>query len=65
MNKGKSRTTEISIGGTVYVIEAIECDTAKESAYFKIKRLITANAKSLIKSDIPNNLMKIYSTSSK
>ena len=43
------RITETSIGGTVYVVESRECDTAKENAYTKIKRLITTNAKGLIK----------------
>ncbi|MEA4853877.1 MAG: transposon-encoded TnpW family protein [Christensenella sp.] len=40
----KSRITEISIGGTVYIVEALQSDTAKETAYAKVKRLILNNA---------------------
>ena len=62
----KSRITETSIGGTVYVVESRVCETAKESAYSKLKRLITANAKSLQKlSDSSNISAKNNSTSSK
>lgn len=50
------RITETSIGGTVYVVESKESDRAKENAYTKIKRLITTNAKGLIK--VPNRISK-------
>ena len=42
-------TTKSDIGGTVYVVESRVSDSAKESAYSKLKRLITVNAKSLSK----------------
>lgn len=42
-----SRTTETAIGGTFYVVESCVGETAKESAYAKLKRLITANANRL------------------
>lgn len=65
-NQANSRTTETAIGGTVYVVESRVSDTAKESAYSKLKRLITVNTKSLSKlpdsSDKPTN---INSTSSR
>jgi hypothetical protein len=65
-NQTNSRTTETAIGGTVYVVESRVCYTAKESAYSKLKRLITVNAKSLSKlsgsSDKPT---EINSTSSR
>jgi hypothetical protein len=50
------RITETSIGGTVYVVESMESDRAKENALTKIKRLITTNAKGLIKA--PNSISK-------
>lgn len=48
-NQSNSRTTKSDIGGTVYVVESRVSDSAKESAYSKLKRLITVNAKSLSK----------------
>lgn len=36
----KSRITETSIGGTVYIVEALQ----NETAYAKVKRLILNNA---------------------
>lgn len=45
----KSRITETSIGGTVYIVESMVSDTAKETAYAKVKRLIMSNSKDLIK----------------
>ncbi|MFZ2540094.1 MAG: transposon-encoded TnpW family protein [Oscillospiraceae bacterium] len=48
-SQANSRITETTINGTVYVVESRVCDTAKESTYSKLKRLITTNAKSLQK----------------
>ena len=45
----KSRITETSIGGTVYIVESMVSDNAKETAYAKVKRLIMSNSKDLIK----------------
>ena len=36
----KSRITKTSIGGTVYIVESMVSDTAKETAYDKLKRMI-------------------------
>ena len=45
----KSRITETSIDGTVYIVESMVSDTAKETAYAKVKRLIMSNTKDLEK----------------
>lgn len=45
----KSRITETSIGGTVYIVESLVSDNAKDTAYTKVKRLIISNSKDLIK----------------
>ena len=45
----KSRITETSIGGTVYIVESLVSDKAKETAYAKVKRLIMSNSKDLEK----------------
>jgi hypothetical protein len=67
MDKEKSfRTSQTEIGGTVYVVESRECDTAKETAYLKLKRLITTNTKHLEKlSNNSNQYQDINSTSSR
>lgn len=63
--KINSRSSETDIGGTVYVVESCVCESAKESAYAKLKRLITANAKHLEKlSDSTNKDAEINSTTS-
>lgn len=64
--KNQSRTFETDIGGTVYVVESCVSESAKESAYAKLKRLITINAKHLEKlSDSSNKHTEINSTTSK
>lgn len=45
----KSRITETSIGGTVYIVESLVSDKAKETAYTKVKKLIMNNTKDLVK----------------
>jgi len=67
MDKEKSfRKSQTEIGGTVYVVESRECDAAKETAYLKLKRLITSNAKHLEKlSNNSNRYQDINSTSSR
>lgn len=42
--KLNSRTTYRTIGDTGYVVEAIESETAAETTYSKVKRLIMNNA---------------------
>ena len=64
--RNNSRSSETAIGGTVYVVESCVCETAKESAYAKLKRLITTNAKHLEKlSDSSTISTEINSTTSK
>lgn len=64
--QNNSRTSETAIGDTVYVVESCVCESAKESAYTKLKRLITANAKHLeMLSDSSNISTEIDSTTSK
>lgn len=43
------RTSEKEIAGTTYIVESGECVEAKETAYSKIQRLISRNAKELDK----------------
>ena len=40
----KSRITETSIGGTVYIVESLVSESARETAYTKLKRLIMNNS---------------------
>ena len=47
--KQQSRITETSIGGTVYIVESLVSESARETAYTKLKRLIMNNSKDLIK----------------
>jgi len=64
--KVNSRITRKSIGGTVYVVESMVSDAAKETAYEKLKRLILTGAKS--RENISNSsdlYQQIHSTSSK
>lgn len=42
--ESKTRITEKSIGGTVYVVESLQSPDAKETAYTKVKRLILSNS---------------------
>jgi len=44
MEIGKSRITETSIGGTVYIVESLVSADARETAYNKVKRLILNKA---------------------
>ena len=60
----KSRITETSIGGTVYIVESLVSDKAKETAYTKVKKLIMNNTKDLVKlSETTQLLSEIDSTS--
>jgi hypothetical protein len=63
--KPNSRITHKTIGGTVYVVEAMVSDTAKENIYSKIMRLVTADASSRINlSESSEIYPQINSTSS-
>ena len=42
--KSKSGATELQIGSTLFIIEYETSDTATETAYDKVKRLITSHA---------------------
>ena len=64
--KPNSRITRKTIGGTVYVVESLVSETAKETVYDKIMRLVTADASCRIKlSDSSVLCSQIDSTSSK
>ena len=64
--KLNSRITHKTLGGTVYVVESMVSDTAKESVYTKIMRLVTVDASSRIKlSESSEIYPQINSTSSK
>ncbi len=64
--KPNSRITRKTIGGTVYDVESLVSDTAKETVYDKIMRLVTSDASCRIKlSDSSGLCPKIDSTSSK
>ncbi|NLA86534.1 MAG: hypothetical protein GX847_04470 [Clostridiales bacterium] len=64
--KQNSRITRKTIGGTVYVVESTVSDTAKETAYDKLKRLILTGAKSRENiSESSNTFPQYHSTSSK
>ena len=64
--KVNSRITRKSIGGTVYVVESMVSDAAKETAYEKLKRLILTGAKSRENiSESSNTFPQYHSTSSK
>jgi len=64
--KVNSRITRKSIGGTVYVVESMVSDAAKETAYDKLKRLILTGAKSRENiSNCSDLYPQIHSTSSK
>lgn len=41
--------TETSIGGTVYIVESVASDMAKETVYSKLKRLILSDLEHEIK----------------
>ena len=40
---GKPCVTQMNIGDTIYIIESVASDKAKETAYDKVKRLILDN----------------------
>ena len=40
LEKGKPCVTQMNIGDTIYIIESVASDKAKETAYDKVKRLI-------------------------
>ena len=64
--KSNSRITRKTIGDTVYVVESFVSDSAKETVYDKVMRLVTSDASCRIKlSDSSSLCPKIYSTSSK
>ena len=43
LEKGKPCVTNICIGDTLYIVEAVASEDASETAYDKVKRLILAN----------------------
>lgn len=49
MDRDDSRTTKTEIGGTLYIVESLVSEQAKETAYTKVKRLILSNVNDLVK----------------
>ena len=43
LETGKPCVTQMNIGDTIYIIESVASDKAKETAYDKVKRLILDN----------------------
>lgn len=46
LQKDKPCVTQMSIGDTLYIVESIAAETATETAYDKVKRLISDNVNS-------------------
>ena len=46
LQKDKPCVTQMSIGDTLYIVESIASETATETAYDKVKRLISENVNS-------------------
>ncbi|MCH5314572.1 MAG: transposon-encoded TnpW family protein [Eubacterium sp.] len=47
MDNGKTvRVTETVIGGTVYIVESVESESARSTVYDKVKKLIQNDIKS-------------------
>ena len=44
-NKERSHKTETIIDGTVYIVESVSTETAKDVVYSKVKKLILDHAK--------------------
>ena len=44
-NKERSHKTETEIDGTVYIVESVSADVAKDTMYGKVKKLILDHAK--------------------
>ncbi|MGE0903374.1 transposon-encoded TnpW family protein [Dehalococcoides mccartyi] len=64
--KLNSRITRKTIDGTVYVVESMVSDTARETVYDKLKRLVLTGAKSRENvSDSSDLYPQNHSTSSK
>ncbi len=47
MEEKTTYTTEKQIGGTIYIVESVFSDNAKETAYDKLKRLILNDTNSV------------------
>lgn len=43
--KSKSNITELQIGNTLFIVEYVTSDTATETAYDKVKKLIISHVK--------------------
>ena len=66
MDTPTKRVRQNYIGANLYIVESLQSDTATETAYNKIKRLILSNANAPEKlSETTQLSSKIDSTSSK
>ena len=44
-NKERSHKTETAIDGTIYIVESVSAESAKDLVYDKVKKLIIDHAK--------------------
>jgi hypothetical protein len=51
MNTETQHITERTIGGTTYIIESVVSESAKETAYDKIRKMIENEAKHMTKNE--------------
>ena len=66
MNAAENNThiTHTSIGGTMYIVESMVSDNARETAYSKVKRLILSNAGQALKVSENSQILAKYNSTS-
>ena len=66
MNQTQQNThiTHTAIGGTMYIVESKVSDTAKETAYSKVKRLILSNVGTPLKVSESSQYLEKYNSTS-
>ena len=66
MNTAANNThiTHTSIGGTMYIVESMVSENAKETAYSKVKRLILSNVGTPLKVSESSQILAKYNSTS-
>jgi hypothetical protein len=66
MNAAENNThiTHTSIGGTMYIVESMVSDNARETAYSKVKRLILSNVGTPLKVSESSQILAKYNSTS-
>jgi len=66
MNTASNNThiTHTSIGGTMYIVESMVSENAKETAYSKVKRLILSNVGTPLKVSESSQILAKYNSTS-